>query len=120
MHPLVRIFQCPLWVISGQTIPGQNPPLSALVQKRTNAGATGLSALCQYRTHAAQQMAALCDHFIDDGQRPGSKSEPEHLDGFEVKDLELADCTTGRSVGFSPLRIRAASTARKTKASMGL
>ena len=25
--------QCPLWVISGQTVPGQNPPLSAIVQK---------------------------------------------------------------------------------------
>jgi hypothetical protein len=23
--------QCPLWVINGQTVPGQNPPLSALV-----------------------------------------------------------------------------------------
>jgi hypothetical protein len=28
--------QCPLWVISGQTVAGQNPRLSALVQKRTN------------------------------------------------------------------------------------
>jgi hypothetical protein len=27
--------QCPLWVISGQTILGQNPTLSALVRKRT-------------------------------------------------------------------------------------
>src|ERR1019366_8941797 len=27
--------QCRLWVISGQTIPGQNPPLSAVVRKRT-------------------------------------------------------------------------------------
>jgi hypothetical protein len=27
--------QCRIWVISGQTIAGQNPPLSALVQKRT-------------------------------------------------------------------------------------
>jgi len=39
--------QCRLWVKSGQTIAGQNPPLSALVQKRTNAGAVGLSAKCQ-------------------------------------------------------------------------
>ena len=34
------------WVISGQVIPGQNPTLSALVRKRTNAGAIGLSAMC--------------------------------------------------------------------------
>src|SRR5450631_790457 len=47
--------ECPLWVISGQTVTGQNPVLSALVQKRTNAGATGLSAKCQKRTHAPQQ-----------------------------------------------------------------
>ena len=26
---------CPLWVISGQTVPSQNSALSALVQKRT-------------------------------------------------------------------------------------
>jgi hypothetical protein len=38
---------CPNWVISGQTITAQNPPLSALVRKRTNAGAAGLSGKCQ-------------------------------------------------------------------------
>jgi hypothetical protein len=38
--------QCRSWVISRQTIDRQIPPLSALVQKRTNAGAAGLSALC--------------------------------------------------------------------------
>ena len=31
----------------GQTIAGQSPPLSAVVQKRANASAVGLSALCQ-------------------------------------------------------------------------
>ena len=39
--------ECPLWVKSRQTAPGENPTLSAIVQKRTNAGAVGLSALCQ-------------------------------------------------------------------------
>jgi hypothetical protein len=29
--------RCRLWVISGQAIPGQNRPLSAMVRKRTNA-----------------------------------------------------------------------------------
>jgi hypothetical protein len=47
--------RCPLWVISRQTTAGKNPPLSALVQKRTNMGATGLSAKCQKQTHAPQQ-----------------------------------------------------------------
>jgi len=40
------LIECPLWVISVQTVAGQNPPLSALVQKRTNAGAVGMSAKC--------------------------------------------------------------------------
>ena len=30
--------ECPLWVISGQTVPGQIAPLSAIVQKRTSEG----------------------------------------------------------------------------------
>ena len=42
------------WVISGQTVPAQNSPLSALVQKQTNAGATALSAKCHKRTFALQ------------------------------------------------------------------
>jgi hypothetical protein len=42
-----RTVRCPLWVISGQIISRQNPPLSAVVQKWTNAGAIGLSAKCQ-------------------------------------------------------------------------
>jgi hypothetical protein len=42
--------ECPLWVISGQIIAGQKPPLSALVQKRTNASVIGLSALYQEQT----------------------------------------------------------------------
>jgi hypothetical protein len=37
----------PLWVISGQIIVARNATLSALVQKRTFAGAIGLSAKCQ-------------------------------------------------------------------------
>jgi hypothetical protein len=46
--------KCRSWVINGQTVAGQNSNLSALVRKRTNAGAAGLSALCQERTHALQ------------------------------------------------------------------
>src|SRR5512132_3740598 len=34
-----HISECPLWLISGQTVLGQNPTLSVIVQKRTNAGA---------------------------------------------------------------------------------
>jgi hypothetical protein len=42
--------QCRLWVISGQTIAGKNPSLSALVQKRTKMGAVGLFVRCQQAT----------------------------------------------------------------------
>jgi hypothetical protein len=35
-HPQkLALNQCPLWVISGQTVLGQNPALSAVVRKRT-------------------------------------------------------------------------------------
>jgi hypothetical protein len=42
--------ECRSRVKSRQTIAGQNPPLSAMVRKRTNAGAIGLSALCHKQT----------------------------------------------------------------------
>jgi hypothetical protein len=38
---------CPLWVKNRQTVPGQNLTLSAIVRKRTNPSAVGLSAKCQ-------------------------------------------------------------------------
>src|SRR5450759_4086633 len=41
---------CPLWTQSEQTIAGQNRPLSALVQKRTNGDAVRLSAKCHKQT----------------------------------------------------------------------
>src|SRR5450631_2705346 len=42
----------------------QNRPLSALVQKRTNAGAAGLSAKCHKQTHAPQQIVSLFDDLV--------------------------------------------------------
>src|ERR1019366_7320921 len=52
-----------LRVISEQIIAGQNQALSALVQKRTNAGVVGLSAKCQKLTHALQQLRVCkCMH----------------------------------------------------------
>src|SRR5262249_2373576 len=44
---------CPLWVISGQSVPLGLCPLYP--RKRTSIGATTLSALCQKRTNAPQQ-----------------------------------------------------------------
>jgi hypothetical protein len=46
-------MRCPLWVISGQTVSRQNLAMSAVVQKRTIAGAAGLSAKCHKWTFLA-------------------------------------------------------------------
>jgi hypothetical protein len=46
--------ECPLRVIRDRSIQRQLRPMSALVRKRTNAGAAGLSAMCQKQTHALQ------------------------------------------------------------------
>jgi hypothetical protein len=46
-------MRCPLWIISGQTVSRQNLAMSAVVEKRTNAGAAGLSAKCHKRTFLA-------------------------------------------------------------------
>src|SRR5450830_858124 len=46
---------CPLWTQSEQTIAGQNRPLSALVQKRTNGDAVRLSAKCHVWTAPSWQ-----------------------------------------------------------------
>jgi hypothetical protein len=45
--------QCPLWVISGQTIAGQNLPLSAVAQKRPNFAGQRNDAKCQKQTSHA-------------------------------------------------------------------
>jgi multidrug efflux pump subunit AcrA (membrane-fusion protein) len=57
-------IQCPLWVISGQTNSLENPPMSALVQKRTNAGAVGMSAKCHKRTSSAYSFHLTIDGYL--------------------------------------------------------
>jgi hypothetical protein len=99
--------QCRCWVIIGQTITGQNPPLSALVQKRTNAGATGLSALCQSRPvqrskqhHYSITSSAMLS-------RPEDRVIPSAFAVFRlITNSNLVGFWTGRSAGLSPLRMR--------------
>jgi hypothetical protein len=43
---LSAVYGSPLWVISGQTVVGQNLTLSVVTQIATNTGAVGLSAKC--------------------------------------------------------------------------
>jgi hypothetical protein len=58
--------------------------MSALIQKRTNAGAAGLSALCQKRTHAPQQTTSLFDHLVGTLLEWQRHVEAERLGGLEV------------------------------------
>jgi hypothetical protein len=61
----------------------------------------------QEETHAPQQTASLFDHIIGALLENQWHSDPERLGGLEVDNqlVLVGDCT-GRSLGFSPLRMR--------------
>jgi hypothetical protein len=54
-HEASLFSECTLWVISGQIVPGQNPALSALVQKRTR---------YQARWRAKAKLVLLCNRGV--------------------------------------------------------
>src|SRR5262249_3889989 len=61
---------------------------------------------CPLRARSGHS-ACLLDHFVGAPEERQRDCEPEHLGGLEVQDqLDLVACCTGRSAGFSPLRIR--------------
>src|ERR1019366_85612 len=55
-------------------------------QKRTNAGAAGLSAMCHKRTHAVQQTASLLDHLVGAGKQCSGDGEAKRLGGLKIDD----------------------------------
>jgi hypothetical protein len=58
----------------------------------------GAMSLCSWRSFY---------HFVGADQQAGRKFDPERLRRFEVEVSSiLTACSTGRSAGFSPLRMR--------------
>src|SRR5262249_52375317 len=92
--------QCPHWVKSRHRIASTPRPLYP--QKRTSRNTVGMSALCQKRTSAR--------YSIISSARPISVLGTVRPNAFPVFRLiassYLVGACTGRSAGFSPLRMR--------------
>jgi hypothetical protein len=77
-------------VISGQTNPGQNSPLSAVTPKADKRGRSWIVRFVPIATNAPQQIASLFDHLVGAGKQHRRHGEAECLRGLEVDDhLEL-------------------------------
>jgi hypothetical protein len=55
--------------------------MSALGQKRTSEHVRSMSALCQKRTHAVQQLGSLLDNVVRNAEQRRRQREPEHASG---------------------------------------
>src|SRR5262249_14981601 len=62
-------------------------PMSALGQKRTSEHVRSMSALCQKRTHAVQQLGSLLDNVVRDAEQRRRQREPEHATNRTGMDL---------------------------------
>ena len=63
--------------------------------------------MCQSRLNAPQQNVSLFDHLVGEGEHFIGDRKAKRFRGLEVDhQLELGRLQTGRSAGFSPLRMR--------------
>jgi hypothetical protein len=77
----------------------QDPAMSAIVQKRTNVGAVGLSAKCQKRTFRNS-----FDHLVGGDEKLIWDLESERLGGLHVDDqLEFGRRLHGKLAGLGTL-----------------
>src|SRR5262245_32566365 len=80
---------CPLWVRSRRSVITEPCPLYP--RKRTSSGYLGMSALCQKRTFALQQIARLFDHLVSAGKQRRRNGDAEQLRRLNIDNqLELS------------------------------
>jgi len=74
--------QCRSWVISGQTVAANNPPLSAVVRKRTKCCGAENVRYVPFATDAPQQIASLFDHHVGAREERRRHGKAESLGGL--------------------------------------
>src|SRR5262249_34740925 len=89
---------------------GPSGPCPLYPRKQTCAAHKLMSALGQWRTHAAQQKGSLFDHVIDDGENAGRNGEAECLCGREIyNELEFSRLYHRQVSGLGALKDATAS-----------
>src|SRR5215472_10233061 len=79
--------------------------MSALGQKQTSELSRVMSALCQKRTYAAQQILAYSITLSARVSKVAGTSMPSDLAVCRLMtNSNLVDCATGKSAGLAPLR----------------
>jgi hypothetical protein len=85
------------------------PPLNAMSALPPKADMCGANRHVCFGPKA-DIVSYLLDHLVGERDQRGRYGEAEGLGGLpgQLRKSNLVDCMTGRSAGFSPLRIRAA------------
>ena len=96
---------CRLGFISRQSASPSGCPLFS--RKQTSEARAAVSALGQFRTHAPQRRASYSITSSARASKAGGTSSPSVLAVLRLMTISnFVGCTTGRSLGFSPLRMR--------------